>query len=58
MLDLKGPFAMHSRAERDALSDYMPSDKKGTGSDQHDMERTGKTQETKVGLDNFVSSFG
>ena len=39
---------MHSFLEADVHGDEVVTEKKGTGADQHDMARMGKTQETRV----------
>jgi len=44
----KEPITMHSFLEDDVHGDEVVTEKKGTGADQHDMARMGKTQETRV----------
>lgn len=49
MEDHKQPIAMQSSPEAETFVDPLPAEKKGTGTDQYDMQRMGKKQETKVG---------
>jgi hypothetical protein len=45
----KQPVAMQLSPDADTFDNSLPSEKRGTGPDQYDMQRMGKTQETKVG---------
>ena len=48
MADHKRPAAMELSPDVDALDSSLSAEKRGTGPDQYDMQRMGKTQETKV----------
>jgi hypothetical protein len=48
MEDHKQPIAMQSSPNAEIFADTLPAEKRGTGPDQYDMQRMGKTQETKV----------
>lgn len=48
MDDHKQPVAMQSYPDPETIADSLPSEKKGTAPDQYDMQRMGKTQETKA----------
>lgn len=50
MEDLKRPVATQLSDGADTLDNSLPEEKRGTGPDQYDMQRMGKTQETKVSL--------
>lgn len=50
MEDHKQPIAMHASPKAETFVDSLPTEKKGTGIDQYDMQRMGKKQETKVGF--------
>lgn len=50
MEDHKQPIAMQLSPDADAFGNSLPAEKRGTGPDQYDMQRMGKTQETKVNL--------
>lgn len=49
MRDNKQPVAMELFPNADTFDNSLSAEKKGTGPDQYDMQRMGKTQETKVG---------
>jgi hypothetical protein len=48
MGDHKQPVAMQLSPDADTFDNSLSAEKKGTGPDQYDMQRMGKTQETKV----------
>lgn len=50
----KQPVAMQASPDVETFADSLPSEKKGTAPDQYDMQRMGKTQETKVSLSVMV----
>jgi hypothetical protein len=49
MEDHKQPVAMQLSPDADTFDNSLSAEKRGTGPDQYDMQRMGKTQETKVG---------
>jgi len=48
MEDHKQPVAMQLSPDGDTFDNSLSAEKRGTGPDQYDMQRMGKTQETKV----------
>ena len=48
MRDNKQPVAMELFPNADTFDNSLSAEKRGTGPDQYDMQRMGKTQETKV----------
>ena len=44
----KQPVAMQLSPDADTFDNSLSAEKRGTGPDQYDMQRMGKTQETKV----------
>lgn len=50
MGDHKQPIAMQLSPGADAFDNSLSAEKRGTGPDQYDMQRMGKTQETKASL--------
>jgi hypothetical protein len=46
----KQPVAMQLSPGADTFDNSVSAEKRGTGPDQYDMQRMGKTQETKVSL--------
>jgi len=48
MEDHKQPVTMQLSPDVDTFDNSLPAEKRGTGPDQYDMQRMGKTQETKV----------
>jgi hypothetical protein len=54
MEDHKQPIAMQLSPDADTSDNSLSAEKRGTGPDQYDMQRMGKTQETKVSLFIFV----
>jgi hypothetical protein len=54
MEDHKQPIAMQLSPDADTFDNSLSAEKRGTGPDQYDMQRMGKTQETKVSLFIFV----
>jgi hypothetical protein len=50
MEDHKQPVAMQLSPDADTFGNSLPAEKRGTGPDQYDMQRMGKTQETKVSM--------
>jgi len=48
MDDHKQPSATEMSPDVDTFANSLPAEKRGTGPDQYDMQRMGKTQETKV----------
>lgn len=50
MGDHKQPIAVQLSPDADTPDNSLSVEKRGTGPDQYDMQRMGKTQETKVSL--------
>ena len=48
MGDYKQPVTMQLSPEADTFDNSLSAEKRGTAPDQYDMQRMGKTQETKV----------
>lgn len=57
MEDRKQAVAMELSPDPAAFQDSLGTEKKGTAPDQYDMQRMGKTQQTKVGLVIFGPMF-